>query len=130
VGGPDLGRARARAQRVPQLDVQAASRAVARDQPLLPRLQPYLPRLHPYVSRYVKSSKDPSDMTPDNTQWIMDPDQTDTEVSPWEARPSTSHAFWVKKNQVLCRSGTHLLMPNPSANPYPNPNPNPNANST
>lgn len=52
---------------------------------------------------YVKSSKDPSDMTPDNTQWIMDPDQTDTEVSPWEARPSTSHAFWVKKNQELAK---------------------------
>ena len=62
--------------------------------------QPYVPRLSPYVPRYVKSSDDPNEQTPANTQWIMDPDQTDTEVSPWEARPSTSHSFWLKKNQA------------------------------
>ena len=48
----------------------------------------------------MKSSDDPNEQTPANTQWIMDPDQTDTEVSPWEARPSTSHSFWLKKNQA------------------------------
>ena len=35
--------------------------------------------------------------------WLMDNDQTDTEVSPWEAQSSESHGHWIKKNLELAK---------------------------
>ena len=55
-----------------------------------------------------KSAGEPPSLT--NTTWILDPEQTDTEVSPWEAAPSTSHSEWAKKFSSLASASKPLVL--------------------
>jgi len=59
-------------------------------------------------SKHPDSQDEPPSLT--NTTWILDPEQTDTEVSPWEAAPSSSHGAWAKKFSALASTSKPLVL--------------------